>query len=748
MNIKNSKILIVEDQLLVAEDLKEYIEKLGYNVVGIAPSGEEAVICTEIYKPDLIIMDIKLSGSQDGLKTTAIIRERFEIPVIILTAQIDNEFEIKFAAEQIAAYIIKPYNSKELQINIEIALYKYHSKKSVYQANEKYRLLVEHSTDGVMICDLQGIVVEWNASAEKIFGFHRTEIIGHDLFQIISLLAHYNDQQIDNVQEKITQIFQSQINNFSFQTNAIQARTKEGQIKYVQIKIFSIPFDKVYLAAVITDVNEIEIARLQVLEAKNSYQNLVESINQVILTIDKNYLIKYISPVIEKITGFPSSYFLGKPLVNIMLEENKEDIVEATYFAINNGCANVEAQVIHNLGNEVYVNVSFLTTKSSDPSQLITCVITDITQQKKDEEAIKESEDLYRKILSFSSDPVFIVFQNKIIFSSYSAIHLFEASNSNYFLGKNPSDFINGIENFLITNNSEVATFKEAVIKTTTGQSIDIECTISAIIYDHQLSTMITLRNISERKKIEDEIQKNLLREIELNQMKNHFITMVSHEFRTPLTNILFNVAIFEKAFETHHKENVDKGLERVRSSIKFMTNMLENISLLNKDYFGKLIFSPQNVNLHLFINQIVEDARSLYQSDVSIEVVIEKFIGFVKIDLQLIKTAILNILSNAIKYSNHGAVVLFNIKFTDKSILFTITDSGIGIPKNEDSFIGEPFYRASNVPEYKGSGLGITIVKRCISLHGGEIFIESDKGKGTKFTVAIPLVKTIELIE
>jgi len=187
--MEHVKICIVEDESIVAFDLKRHLELSGYEVCGVFSSGEETLAQFENLSPDLVLMDIKLKGTMDGLETASIIKERYKIPVIILTAFADDETLERAKLTDPFAYIIKPFEDRKLKTTIEITLSRYRLEKRLIESEEKYRKFFEDDLCGDFISDRTGRIIDCNPAFVDIFKFASKE----DAFQ-----RNINDFFIDD----------------------------------------------------------------------------------------------------------------------------------------------------------------------------------------------------------------------------------------------------------------------------------------------------------------------------------------------------------------------------------------------------------------------------------------------------------------------------------------------------------------------------------------------------------------------
>lgn len=184
-----TQILIVEDESIVAEDIRRTLQSLGYNVPAVVSSGEEAINMAKENSPELVLMDIMLKGKMDGIEAAGQIRSHFNIPVVYLTAYSDDKILERAKITEPFGYIIKPFNERELQINIEIALYEHKMEKKLKESKEWYITTLKSISDGVIATDPKGCVLFLNPAAQSMIGWESKEATGKplkDVFNIIS----------------------------------------------------------------------------------------------------------------------------------------------------------------------------------------------------------------------------------------------------------------------------------------------------------------------------------------------------------------------------------------------------------------------------------------------------------------------------------------------------------------------------------------------------------------------------------
>lgn len=253
------------------------------------------------------------------------------------------------------------------------------------------------------------------------------------------------------------------------------------------------------------------------------------------------------------------------------------------------------------------------------------------------------------------------------------------------------------------------------------------------------LSVYVLLYKQMAKRQHAEAVQRTLAQEKELGELKLNFFSMVSHEFRTPLSIILGSAQLMAESDQQWTGEKRLKNLNRIQSSAKLMTQLLTDILTLTRAEAGKLEFNPEWMDLESFCLNLVEDLQLSDDRRHSIQFTSHGGCTQVRVDEKLLYSILSNLLSNAIKYSSQGSTVYFTLTCEPEAINFQIKDEGIGISPDDLRSLYKPFHRSKQVGNIAGSGLGLAVVKKCIDLHQGEIAVESTVGAGTTFTVKIP---------
>lgn len=246
-------------------------------------------------------------------------------------------------------------------------------------------------------------------------------------------------------------------------------------------------------------------------------------------------------------------------------------------------------------------------------------------------------------------------------------------------------------------------------------------------------------KEVIERKKAGEEVKKSLEKERELNELKTKFVSIASHEFRTPLSTVMSSASLIQKYKEKGELDKVDKHVQRIKSSVVHLTSILNDFLSLGKLEEGKVEILKERIDLEEFLHEIHEDVRSFLKDGQNIHVQCNGTSKHIDTDPRIIRNIMFNLLSNASKYSDVNKNIYLSCERDESNIIFTVKDDGIGIPNEDQRHLFDRFFRASNAGNIQGTGLGLNIVRRYVELLDGEITFTSEYGNGSTFIVAIP---------
>jgi PAS domain S-box-containing protein len=244
---------------------------------------------------------------------------------------------------------------------------------------------------------------------------------------------------------------------------------------------------------------------------------------------------------------------------------------------------------------------------------------------------------------------------------------------------------------------------------------------------------------IQERRRAEEEAQNALRREREVNELKTKFVSMTSHEFRTPLSSVLSSASLIRKYRDKGDLSRIDKHIDRIKSSVNHLTNILNDFLSLGRLEEGKIEVLSEEIDINEIFEDIAEELRLTLKPGQEIKISSQGPKRKILSDSKVLRNITFNLISNASKYSEEGKTIYLDLTLDPDQLRIAVRDEGVGIPEEEAKHIFERFYRASNVSNIQGTGLGLNIVKRYVALLNGTIDFTSEFGKGSTFTVTLP---------
>ncbi len=265
-----------------------------------------------------------------------------------------------------------------------------------------------------------------------------------------------------------------------------------------------------------------------------------------------------------------------------------------------------------------------------------------------------------------------------------------------------------------------------------------LECNVVNDEQNNFKHFLVTIIDISEKRDLQHNLESALAKEKELGELKSRFITIASHEFRTPLSAIILSTELLEKYYD-HDNKDVDKRkkhYDKIKNAVNRLKEILMDFLSLEEVETGKIKNSPVTFNLVNYITHLVEEVRT-YNGTHQIKY---EHIGKyhdIHLDKKLLNTCLTNLFINAFKYSPNGGIVEMISEQKKQGIIsITIKDEGIGIPENEKEYIFQPFFRAKNAENIQGTGLGLEITQKLVQLMGGTISFKSEENVGTTFSI------------
>ncbi|QEC55294.1 PAS domain-containing sensor histidine kinase [Flavisolibacter ginsenosidimutans] len=502
--------------------------------------------------------------------------------------------------------------------------------------------------------------------------------------------------------------------------------------------------------------------------ALSTLLSLVSSVDDYFFMVDKNLKLVWVNESANKKAeaDFGIYYLPGEDFVSKMPAYRQAQVRLALQKTLNGDKTTYEAKIASLDGKEIWLEANYFPVKDKSGNTTHACgLVRDITSKKEEEqlnqlsykgrmlfETFMENSPImswitdkngtiqylnpsYLKTYGLSKEIIGTSF-NKVFPTAMSSAFL--QNNNNLYQSRQPLTIIeraitpDGVERIYQVVKFPVEAEDKVYLG---GWAMDI--TEESDLRKDLSESLVKLKN--SEKNLKDALEK----EHQLNELKSRFVSMASHEFRTPLSTILSSIYLLEHYTTTEQQANRQKHAGKIKEAIQHLNNLLDDFLSLGKLEEGKVAVQRTVFNLEQLCADVLDEVSLLKKEKQTVHV---SFTGErnVESDKKLLKNIVINLLSNALKFTEKGAIWL-ELAATEKETILTVKDEGIGISAADQRHLFETFFRAKNAQNIQGTGLGLHIVQRYVNLLGGKLKLESELGKGTTVTVFLPLNKNSE---
>jgi PAS domain S-box-containing protein len=484
-------------------------------------------------------------------------------------------------------------------------------------------------------------------------------------------------------------------------------------------------------------------------EAKERVEVIVAHSSDAILVVDAEGTIQQANPTLTTLFGYQADEVLEHLLTMLIEPTRREAFTQVLYTAVGTQQSHrVELAVRRKDGTLFDADFALAPIHEPDTEKVaLICSVRDITERKRFEQHLQDSETRYRELFEGIDDAIFVHDADANILDvneaacrrlGYSRDELLHMKTTAI---DSPS-YAEGFQNRLTHQFSEGKLSDiSGVHIARNGSVIFVDVNTKLINYHGQSAILAVMRDITQRKQMDEELRLALQKEKELNELKSRFVSMVSHEFRTPLSTILSTTETLKHYGEKLSDERKLSRLDKIIDQVQHLTAMLNDILTLSRAEKVGMNFTPIRFDLISLCREIIEEIQlnddNKHQIMIAHQGSYTEFVG----DEKLLRHIVTNLITNAIKYSPPETKVEFELnRDTNEGVVIRVTDHGIGIPEEDQKHLFEAFHRATNVGTTLGTGLGLAIAKQAAESHGGTITVESTVGVGTTFIVTLPI--------
>lgn len=610
-----------------------------------------------------------------------------------------------------------------------------------------FKALIENTSDIIGVLDESGTIRYLGSSATVKIGYTSEELIGTSLLEII------RPDDAPRLSEVLKELLKSPVG--SVDTQLCIAHKNGFDVLLMESSFKNLLKDSAVEGIILTmrDITARKKSEDALHQSEARYRTVAETASDAIVTVDHNSTILFANKSTEKIFGFRIEELVGNNLNIIMPEYLRSLHAEGMNRHIQTGIRHipwnaVEVPGLHKDGREIPLEISF--GKFIDNGHhIFTGIIRDVSERKRAESelALREnaidmaSEGIMITDARFPDNPLVYVNRGFEQITGYTKEEVI--GRSGIFLEGPDTDLDTAAGIYEIIRSRQAGKVEILNYKKDGTPFWNLLSLTPLLNAEGVVTNYIAVQtDITERKRQEEQVRKAFEKEKELGEMKSHFITTASHEFRTPLSAIISSAEILEYYSEKLSRERQLMHLKKIQGAAKNITDILQEILAYNKAETGKFIWKPRDVNFTVVCQEIIDDISLQYENKCTVIFKNSAGTDTAILDYDLFKITIEAIISNAVKFSHASGTIRLNIVLKENALVCTIEDDGIGIPAQDIELITEPFHRGTNAGNIPGAGLGLALVKRVIGIQHATLHIMSEPGRGTQVTLTFPQKK------
>ena len=767
-------ILVVEDEAIVARDIRQQLAELGYQPLGPASSGEEAVRLAGELRPSLVLMDIRLAGAMDGIDAAHAIHTQFGLPVVFLTAFSGDDMLDRAKGAFPYGYIVKPFAERELRTVIEMALYRHGSEARLRQSEALGRAVLDSIEAQIAVLDTHGVIVAvneaWRACAQAAAavggGDPTLTGVGADY-----LAACQADAVADltgdaaRAHHGILAVLERRLPRFSMEYPCTSQQPR-------WFVMSATPLGAPGQGAVVahTDVTARKLAEIALRRKEQDLAATLAAVPDLLFEMDAEgtYLACH-SPRSELLATPPES-FLGRRVGEVLPPEAAATSMAALREAGVHGRASGQQIALALPQGQKWFELSVARREAAPGDAVRFMVLSrDITERKHGELALRDSEARYRKLFDSNPQPMWLYERGTLAFLAVNnaAVERYGYSHDE-FLAMTLNDIRPEAERLRLATYVHPA--KQGLNEhglwhhqRKNGSLLTVEVSSHPLDFNGHPAQLVLAHDVTEREaaaaekerlNAELEQYRHHLEELvavrtaelaaarlqaeQANRAKSHFLANMSHEIRTPMNAIIGLNQLMRRDGAT--PEQVVR-LDKINSAGQHLLAVINDVLDLAKIEAGRVQLDNTDFDLGALLDNVLAIvAEPAHQKGLAVTVDTSGVPAWLHGDPMRLRQAWLNYASNAVKFTEQGSVALSARLLQDDGaslqLQFSVDDTGVGIAPEPLRRLFQDFEQAdaSTTRQYGGTGLGLAITRRLAQLMDGDVGAQSTPGAGSRF--------------
>jgi PAS domain S-box-containing protein len=635
-------------------------------------------------------------------------------------------------------------------------------------AGQKFKVLWERSLDGMLLVDEFGIVLMVNDTYCRMAGMPRDMLVGKPSTNIYApderlffttMMNRLRQESSDTiVLERQLRLWDDRVVWLELQLSPFPGLDAQKSILVIahemtaqkrieeKIRLLNTALENRLQDRIVeldTMNNRLSAEMRGRIESEEWIRNFILHCPIVMYIKDAQARILIANKNFEKMFEKDPDLLIGRSNRDIWGPELGDELEQQDFEVLKNA---VPKEYLDNINGRMYLTTKFPILRNGLPP-LLGGYVQDVTEILAEGKALKLSKQFFERIINALGDLVCVKDSRLRYVLVNDSFVKFTGLSREEVMNKTDYDlFSTDVADMIVSGDAAVLEKqREFLIEEflTRWDGVQRRILVKKDIYfdeDDQPFIVNLIRDITELRDQEDDIRNALAKEKELSELKSRFVSMVSHEYKTPLTAILSSAELLELFRKSWSDEKVDSHLQKIKRAVETMIEMISDALFLNKMETGKLTVSPNTFELVSFCIMIVDEIQACAPAQNAIKFSSTVTHALVTIDNKFLRYIFTNLLSNAVKYSFDHSVVLFDMSIVGQTGIFRVSNQGIGIPHENRERLFEPFFRAQNTGTIQGTGLGLSIVKRCVDSLHGTVEVESVQNETTTFTVTLPM--------